>query len=111
MLHPRERNWSLDEIKRQLNVTRQIGMGHCYFRAKFLLDNVKGVYDYAALHDRYPALTADDMGQQVECPRGSATTASGAGSTRRQAELEWSLRPHNGPYLLYNIYASGTVSR
>ena len=56
MLHPHEGRWQLPEVKRQLNVTRQIGMGHCYFRAKFLLDNIKGVYDYAQWFDRQPAL-------------------------------------------------------
>jgi len=43
MLHPHEGNWLLSEVKRQLNMTRQIGMGHCHFRAKFLLGNVKGL--------------------------------------------------------------------
>ncbi|MBQ1829147.1 MAG: family 10 glycosylhydrolase, partial [Prevotella sp.] len=44
MLHPHEGKWQMGEVQRQLNVTRQVGLGHCYFRAKFLLDNVKGVY-------------------------------------------------------------------
>jgi hypothetical protein len=56
MLDPKEGRFQLPEIKRQLNVTRQIGMGHCYFRAKFLLDNIKGVLDYATWFDRHPAL-------------------------------------------------------
>ena len=45
-LSPRERDWPLDEVSRQLFFTRQTGLaGHAYFRNKFLLDNVKGIYD------------------------------------------------------------------
>ena len=45
-LSPRERDWPLDEVSRQLFFTRQTGLaGHAYFRNKFLLDNVKGILD------------------------------------------------------------------
>ena len=106
MLHPRERNWSLDEIKRQLNVTRQIGMGHCYFRAKFLLDNVKGVYDYAALHDRYPALVPPMTWASTNVPE--APQQLQVERAAQGDKLNWSgaYDRSNGPYLLYNIYAS-----
>ena len=45
-LDPHEGNWKIDEVKRQLAVCRQYGLGQCFFRAKFLLDNVQGLYDY-----------------------------------------------------------------
>lgn len=48
-LDRKEGDWPLGEIIRQLNVCRQIGLGQCFFRAKFLLDNVKGIYDYLRL--------------------------------------------------------------
>ena len=52
-----EGNWSLREIQRQLNTTRQLGLGHAYFRSQFFTDNTKGVYDLVANDiDRYPAL-------------------------------------------------------
>ena len=106
MLHPQERNWTLNEMKRQLNVTRQIGVGHCHFRARFLLNNVKGIYDYMRHFDSHPALTppmkweksvapdAPTTLQVVRTPQGDRLTWSGA--------RDWS----DGPYLLYNIYAS-----
>ena len=106
MLHPHERNWPLTEMKRQLNVTRQIGIGHCHFRTKFLLDNVKGIYDYAKYFDRYPALvppmtwahhpapTAPTMLYVQRCSQGDRIVWSGA------------VDHSDGPYLLYNIYAS-----
>ena len=45
-LSPKEKDWPLDEVSRQLFFTRQQGLaGHAYFRNKFLLDNVKGILD------------------------------------------------------------------
>ena len=45
-LSEKERDWSLDEVSRQLFFTRQIGLtGHAYFRNHFLLKNVKGILD------------------------------------------------------------------
>ena len=106
MLHPRERNWPMTEVQRQLNVVREIGMGHCYFRAKFLLDNVKGVYDYVRWHDRYPALIPPMTWAQSLAP-----TAPKALVVERRAEgdrLSWQEAEDrsDGPYLIYNIYAS-----
>ena len=46
MLDPKEGNWKISEVKRQLNVCRQLGLGQCFFRAKFVLDNHQGIYDY-----------------------------------------------------------------
>jgi len=106
MLHPRERNWPMAEVQRQLNMVREIGMGHCYFRAKFLLDNVKGVYDYVRWHDRYPALIPPMTWAQSLAP-----TAPKALVVERRAEgdrLSWQEAEDrsDGPYLIYNIYAS-----
>ena len=45
-LDPHEGNWKIDDIKRQLYFLRSEGMGFCLFRAKYLLDNIKGIYDF-----------------------------------------------------------------
>ncbi|MBQ7514405.1 MAG: family 10 glycosylhydrolase [Prevotella sp.] len=106
MLHPRERNWPLGEVQRQLNVTRSIGMGHCYFRARFLLDNVKGVYDYCLAHDKQPALIPPMTWAQSILP--SPPTLLQVDHTTQGDVISWSGATDNsdGPYLLYNIYAS-----
>ena len=52
-LDPREGRWHIDEVKRQLNVIRSLGLGQCFFRAKFLLDNIQGLYDYLRVFN-YP---------------------------------------------------------
>ena len=49
MMHPREKNWSLSDITRELWVLRNYGMGNCMFRSKFFTDNTKGIYDYYSL--------------------------------------------------------------
>ena len=108
MLHPRERNWPIGEVKRQLDFVRHIGLGHCYFRAKFLLDNVKGIYDFAAWHDRYLALTPPMTWAQSIEP--TAPTRLTIDHTSQGDRLTWSGAQDrsDGPYLIYNIYASTT---
>lgn len=106
MLHPHEGKWQMDEVQRQLNVTRQVGLGHCYFRAKFLLDNVKGVYDYVRDYDRHPALIPPMTWAQQQVP--DAPTTLQVTHTTQGDMLTWSgaRDRSDGPYLLYNIYAS-----
>ena len=55
-LDPREGQWTLDVVEREMNVLRQIGMGFCHFRSKFLCDNVKGIYDLTSRFCAVPAL-------------------------------------------------------
>ncbi len=106
MLDPREGKFQLPEIKRQLNVTRQIGLGHCYFRAKFLLDNIKGVYDYATWFDRHPALIPPMTWEQQQPPTAPASLE--VRHTNQGDQLNWkgAKDRSDGPYLIYNIYAS-----
>ena len=106
MLHPHERNWPLEEIERQLNVTRTIGLGHCHFRSRFLLNNVKGVYDYMRHFDQHPALVPPMTWEQATAPTPPATLS--VERTRQGDRLSWSgaRDRSNGPYLLYNVYAS-----
>lgn len=49
-LSPKEKNWSLDVVTREMNFLRYLGAGQAYFRTRFLLDNEKGLYDYARRH-------------------------------------------------------------
>lgn len=56
-LSPQEGNWPLEEITRQMNVSRSAGIGCAFFRAKFLLDDTKGLYTYTKEQfSPYPAL-------------------------------------------------------
>ena len=106
MLHPHERNWSLTEVKRQLAVCRKINVGHCHFRTKFLLDNVKGIYDYMRCFDSHPALIPPMTWAQSLVP--DPPTALRVNHTPQGDQLMWrgARDRSDGPYLLYNIYAS-----
>ncbi len=57
-LDPREGNWSLSDIKRQMQFCRTHGLaGEAHYRVKYLMDNTQGLYDLLATNDyRYPAL-------------------------------------------------------
>ena len=106
MLHPHERNWPLAEVKRQLSVTRQLGIGHCHFRTKFLLDNVKGIYNYMLQNDCHPPLIPPMTWAQSIAP--IAPTRLNIERTQRGDNLSWSgaIDRSDGSYLLYNVYAS-----
>ena len=44
-LSPKEKDWDLDVVRRQIYFLRQAELGgEAYFRSKFLTDNVKGLY-------------------------------------------------------------------
>ena len=108
MLHPKERNWPINEVKRQMSVVREIGLGHCYFRAKFLLDNVKGIYDFARWHDRYPALVPPMTWAQSDAPTSPKMLIVERSHESDQLSWQGAEDRSDGPYLLYNIYASTT---
>jgi len=67
-LDRREGNWKIDEVKRQLAVCRQYGLGQCFFRAKFLLDNVQGLYDYLRIWNHQDLLPVSLGGRLLDAP-------------------------------------------
>jgi hypothetical protein len=102
-LDPHEgRNWTLGQVERQLNVVRQIGLGHCYFRSKFFTDDVKGIYQLGCRFDATPALVPPMTWEGRPAPtapkelllKGNMPSWSGAEDRS------------GAPYLLYNVYAS-----
>ena len=100
-LDPREGRWTLDVVEREMNVLRQIGMGHCFFRAKFLTDNVKGIYDFTRYFNATPALVPP----MTWC--GQRPPQTPANAAFRGDVLSWSKADaQGGSYLLYNVYAS-----
>ena len=98
-MSPREKNWSLMDITREIHVTRSLGMGHAYFRSKFFTDNLKGIYD-AVLNDidRQPALVPAMTWANATKPQKPTLLAV------KNDRIEW--LKCNG--LTYNIYSSHT---
>lgn len=104
-MSPKEKNWSIDTITQEMEVLRQWGMGHAYFRSKFFTDNLKGLYDFAAkTFDRNLALVPPMTWESSKSP-GAPREIYCDSLTNT---LSWSGAKDNsdGPYLTYNIYSS-----
>ncbi len=101
-LDPREGNWTADIVEREMNVLRKLGMGHCHFRAKFLCDNIQGIYDFTSRFCDTPALVPPMTWSGVLPPR-QPRDLSMQGNT-----LSWKGQADGlgGDYIFYNIYAS-----
>jgi hypothetical protein len=106
MLHPREKNWDLEVITREMNVLRDLGLGCTFFRSKFFTDNTKGIYDFTCDFNVTPALippmtwagkSAPSAVSQLQVRRGMSSDI-----------LSWRKATDNSgaDYLLYNVYAS-----
>ena len=106
MLHPREKNWDLDVIRREMSVLRQQGLGITFFRSKFLTDNIKDVYTFTQDFNPYPALIPPMS--WVSEPAPCQATYLSVDHRATTDLLTWQGAPakNDGNYLLYNIYAS-----
>ena len=107
-LSPSEGKWKLDDVSREMFFARDNGIGHCYFRSKFLTDNTRGIYDFARQFDDAPALIPPMTWTSDKVPS-SPTRLKLTRGTKTDC-LTWSGAndPSSGSYLLYNIYASTT---
>lgn len=117
-LHPKEQNWNIMDITRELYVLREQGMGFCMFRSKFFTDNTKGLYDIVCQDIcRYPALVPPTPCNSGHCssaklcnscklplPPAEMKVNYGFGGTT----IEWGSATDlsDGNYLTYNIYVS-----
>jgi len=107
-LSPREKDWPLQDITREMHFLRQNGIGHCYFRAKFLTDNTKGIYSFAQDFDEAPALIPPMTWAWNKAPE--APTRLDVKRTVSTDRISWegARDLSRASYLLYNVYASTT---
>ena len=107
-LSPKEQDWPIDEISRQLHFTRQTGLaGHAYFRNRFLLDNVKGIFDELK-NDFYttPALVPPMTWQDSIAPT-APTEPFYELQDNGEVKLAWSASKDNHDLpVVYHLYAS-----
>ncbi len=94
-LDPKEGKWSIADVTREMEVCRQYGLGHAFFRGRFFTDNTQGIYDFTRQFDARPALVPAMTWQSQALP--SAPTALHVSDN----ELSWQ---GSAPY--YNIYSS-----
>ena len=102
-LDPKQgREWQLSDVTRQMYVSRELGLGHCYFRSKFFTDNFKGIYDFGHRFDAVPALIPPMTWASSERP------AMPAEASLVQGRLSWTDTNQKGglQYNVYNVYAS-----
>ena len=107
-LSPKEQDWPIDEVSRQLHFTRQTGLaGHAYFRNRFLLDNVKDIFDELK-NDFYttPALVPPMTWQDSIAPT-APTEPFYELQTNGEVKLAWSASKDNHDLpVVYHLYAS-----
>ncbi len=108
MLHPRERNWDLDVIKREMSVLREHEMGITFFRSKFFTDNTKGIYTFTQDFNRIPALIPPMYGTGKQAPTAVSHLDMRRGTTTDFLSWQPARDYSGGDYLLYNVYASDT---
>ena len=109
-LSPKEKDWPLDEMSRQLYFTRQSGLaGHAFFRNKFLMDNVKGILDEIQ-HMFYstPALIPPMTWQDSIAPS-VPTSPIHEFQADGRVRLAWEASKDNHELpVVYHLYASAT---
>lgn len=107
-LSPKEKNWSLDVITREMEFTRQLGIGHAYFRSRFFTDDTKGLYSFARYRfDATPALVPPMTWMNVTPPKAPAKVKlDEATNTLRWEESPTPDTPTPTPSIYYNVYAS-----
>lgn len=101
-LSPREGNWELSTITQEMEVLRQYGLGHTYFRGKFLTDDTKGIFGFAKRFCATPSLIPP-MTWENATPPTPPTSMKIQGNS-----LTWggSINKSDAPYILYNVYSS-----
>ncbi|MCD8302361.1 MAG: family 10 glycosylhydrolase [Prevotellaceae bacterium] len=108
-LSPKEKDWDLSVITRELQCSRSVRLGgQAFFRASFLTDNVKGLRDYLSQSFyAFPALVPSCPWLDSEPPTAPAS-CSRADVDSQMTELTWQSSTDNLPEggVRYNVYAS-----
>lgn len=105
-LDPHEGRWQLSDVTRQLSNMRSEGVGQCYFRSKFLTDNIKGIYDYVCRHNIQPALVPPMTWAGVPVPQAPKDLYLTKNGTLWWRTSEAQQSTATSSPLHYNIYAS-----
>jgi len=107
-LSPSEGDWRVEDIRREMSVLRTLKTGFALFRAKFLLNDTKGIYRFTANQISSHAALVPPMtwarASAPEAPQSLSITRADGKET-----LAWAAPRHvpDGG-ILYNVYASRT---
>lgn len=105
-LSPRQKDWPLDDITREMEVLRKQGLGHAYFRSKFFTDNTKGIYDFACQFDRTPALVPPMTWMHETPPQAPTQLQLLPVPNKGVYVLSWLPNDRDTVMIRYNVYAS-----
>lgn len=106
-LHPKEQDWPVTEIIRQIHFTRDTGLdGQAYFRNRFLLSNLKGLTDRLKEDFYHTPAAVPPMTWQDSIPPAAPSNPQFA-SLRKGAKFRWNA-PRTNEKLFYRIYASNS---
>lgn len=107
-LHPKEQDWKIDEIIRQIYFTRRIGLdGQAYFRNKFMLNNTKGILDELKSNFySYPAVVPPMRWTKTPSP--SQPTQPSFTGQGNHIQMSWKGVEHQPGGIYYRIYTSDT---
>lgn len=103
-LNAKEGNWRLRDVTQEMYQLRHLGLGHTFFRSKFLTDNEQGIYHFTTTFNPYPSLIPPMTWMNKELPL--SPTALTISST--SISWEGGRCSNDSPYPLYNVYASDT---
>lgn len=106
-LSPKEADWQLSDITRQMYTLRSMGMGCAFFRSRFFTDNTKGLYDFVSHHfNIHPSLVPPMTCHGMEPPL--PPTEIKVKNISGYDVIEWNTGTDRSrsPYLTYNVYAS-----
>lgn len=105
-LSPSEGNWPLEEIKRQMYVSRNNNMGYAFFRNKFYCDNIKEIYTFTKDEfNLYPALTPPMKWIKKDSPLSPQNITTKI--IGKNEVISWDkVTSNNEGGIMYNIYAS-----
>lgn len=106
-LSPKEQNWNIEDIKRELYFLRDIGMGYAFFRSRFFTDNTKGLYDFVAGElSCHQALLPPMTWRSNVIPFAPTVTELTRGDNGDKIEWKGAYDRSDGDYLTYNVYRS-----
>lgn len=110
-LDPKEGKWKIDDVTPEMYLTRSMGMGYCFFRNKFLLDNKQGILDFTERFNEYPSLVPPMTWASNRQPQ--QPQALSVRSEKGNVQISWN-NPSEytdgtaipTPYIYNNVYAS-----
>lgn len=108
-LHPKEQNWQLDEVIRQIYFLRNINMdGQAYFRNRFLINNTKGLLDELKEYFYTQPAVVPPM-TWIDSIAPSTPKSPYFMPLNKGVKLSWSASSDNlSTSVYYRIYASNT---